>query len=424
MSLKKSRFKLIILSILLLFSFGGFSQSLSVIDSLKKAISESKGKIKTGLVIDLAVEYAENDIDKALNFLDGAYTRSLKEGDSTNIVRSGWIQSELWRRKDLLDEALNRLQYILPIAERNGNRKYLKKTLNSLAIVSTEKANYDSALSYNFKSLKLREEDGEKAKMSISCNNIGLIYQRINNFELALSFYNKSLQLKLESGDLYDIERLYINIGFCHLHFGEYKKAKECFSKSLTPCKNEECDPAIGCRAELGFAQIYHNIGELDVAEVHYKKSLTASMTLGDKKLQADALLGLSEVTFDLNNFEQSKEYLSSSYEIMKTTYQKRKLMSIYSQFAKLANHDKDYEKAVNFRKLYFALEDSVYSESMIKNLATVRANYSELENLATVEGDKQVIEQRKSLVFAVLAIGVLLLFNALVFYRYKHKIG
>jgi hypothetical protein len=70
-----------------------------------KAIKESDGNKKTSLLIDLAVEYAGNDIDNALNFLDDAYQRSLNSGDSTNIVRSGWIQSELWRRKELLDEA-------------------------------------------------------------------------------------------------------------------------------------------------------------------------------------------------------------------------------------------------------------------------------------------------------------------------------
>jgi signal transduction histidine kinase/Tfp pilus assembly protein PilF len=422
MCLKERRFKLILLGVLFCVSVSGFAQSRSVIDSLTRAIKEAEGNKKTSLLIGLAVEYIDEDADRALNFLDEAYARSLNNGDSVNIVRSGWIQSELWRRKDLLGEAMNRLQYILSIAERNGNRKYHKKTLNSLAMISTEKANYDLALSYNFKSLNLREEDGDKAGMSIACNNIGLNYYRISNYELALNFYNKALRLKLESGDQYDLDRLYINIGLCNVNLGEYKKAKESFNKGLSLCKND-CDASIASQAEFGLGESSYVLKELDVALIHYKKSLARAESLADKKNQVESLRGLSKVAFDLNDFEQSKKYLSRAYEIVKSTSYKGSLMEIYGQFAKLADQDKDFEKASNFRKLYIQLRDSVYSTSMIKNLAAIQTNYVEKENLATIEANELVIEQQKSLGLAVATIGALLLVIALVFYHQKAQI-
>lgn len=422
MCLMKSLLKPTFLSMLFLISVNVFAQSPTAIDSLKKAIIESDGNKKTSLLIDLAVEYAGNDIESALNFLDDAYQRSLNNGDSTNIVRSGWIQSELWRRKELLDEAMNRLQYILPIAERNRYRKDHKKILNSLAIISTEKANYDLALSYNFKSLNLREEDGDKAGISIACNNIGLNYFRISNYDLSLNFYNKALRLKLESGDQYDLDRLYINIGLCNVNLGEYKKAKDFFIKGLSLCKND-CDASIASHAEFGLGQSSYGLRELDVALIHYKKSLASAESLDDKKNQIESLKGLSKVTFDLNDFELSKKYLSNAYEIAKSTSYKSSLMDIYGQYARLADQDKDFEKASNFRKLYIQLRDSVYSESMIRNLATIQTNYVEKENLATIEANELVIEQQKSLGLAVATIGALLLVIALVFYHQKAQI-
>ncbi len=421
MCVKKRSFKLILLGVLFCVAANGFAQSQHVIDSLKNAIKESDGNKKTSLLIDLAVEYSE-DADRALDFLDEAYTRSLNNGDSANIVRSGWIQSELWRRKELLYEAMNRLQYILPIAERNGNRKEHKKILNSLAMISTEKANYDLALSYNFKSLNLREEDGDKAGMSIAYNNIGLNYYRISNYELALNFYNKALRLKLESGDQYDLDRLYINIGLCNVNLGEYKKAKDFFIKGLSLCKND-CDASIASEAEMGLGKSSHGLKELNVALLHYRKSLASAESLGNKKNQIESLKGLSNVTFDLNDFEQSKNYLSSAYEIVKSTSYKRSLMDIYGQYAKLADHDKDFEKASNFRKLYIELRDSVYSESMIKNLATVQANFFEKENLAAIEANKLVIAQQKNIGVVVITIGASLLVIALVFANQKAQI-
>jgi signal transduction histidine kinase/Tfp pilus assembly protein PilF len=422
MCLKKSQFRLLLLGVLLWASVGGFAQSPAVNDSLKKAITKSDGNKKTSLLISLAVEHIAKDIDKALEFLDDAYKRSLNNGDSANIVRSGWVQSELWRRKELLDEAMNRLQYILPIAERNGYRKDHKKILNTLAVISTEKANYDLALSYNFKSLNLREEDGDKAGMSITCNNIGLNYYRISNYELSLNFYNKALRLKLESGDKYDLERLYINIGLCDVNLGEFKKAKEFFVKGLSLCKND-CDASIISQAEFGLGESSYRLKELDVALIYFKKSLSKAESLGEKKNQVESLRGLSKVAFDLNDFEQSKKYLNRAYEIAKSTSYKVPLMEIYGQFAKLADQDKDFEKASNFRKLYIQLRDSVYSTSMIKNLATIQTNYVEKENLATIEANKLVIEQQRNLGWAAVTICCLLLVIVVLFWSQKRQI-
>ena len=422
MCLKKRHFKLLLFGVLFCVSVTGFAQSQPVIDSLTRAIKESDGNKKTSLLIDLAVEYIEEDTHRALDFLAEAYTRSLNNGDSVNIVRSGWMQSELWRRKEFLNDAMNRLQYILPIAERNGYRKNHKKILNSLAAISTEKANYDLALSYNFKSLNLREEDGDKAGMSIACNNIGVNYYKINNYELSLNFYNKALRLKLESNDQYDLDRLYINIGLCNVNLGEFKKAKEFFIKGLSMCKND-CDAFIVSEAEIGLGQSSYALGELDAALIHYKKSLASAERVGNRKNQIETLENLSQVTFDLNDFGESKKYLNRAYEIAKSTSYKRPLMEIYGQYAKLADQDKDFEKASNFRKLYIQLRDSVYSESMIKNLATIQTNYVEKENLATIESNKLVIEQQKSLGVAVIIIGLLVLVIALVFYHQKAQI-
>ncbi len=422
MCVKKRHFKLILFGVLFCVSVSYFAQSQPVIDSLMKAIKESDGNKKTSLLIDLAVEYAGNDIDNALNFLDDAYQRSLNSGDSTNIVRSGWIQSELWRRKELLDEAMNRLQFILPVAERNRFRKDQKRILNTLAVISTYKANYDLALSYNFKSLNLREQDGDRAGMSIAYSNIGVNYFKLSNYDLALKFYDEALRLKRELNDKYDIEGLLINLGLCYNKIGEYKKANDFFLQSLSLC-DIDCNPAVKIEAEHGLGLSLFGLRKFDEASIHFEKSLKKAIENGDRRNQIESLIGLAKVSFEKEDFQKSKESLDKALLAAGKTSYKNLLISIYQQYAVLADNDKDFEKASNFRKLYIQLRDSVYSESMIKNLATIQTNYVEKENLATIEANKLVIEQQKTIGVAVIIIGALLLLIALVFYHQKAQI-
>jgi signal transduction histidine kinase/Tfp pilus assembly protein PilF len=397
------------------------AQSQPVIDSLLRKLNTTSDNKKVPLLIEVSRNYVPIDASKALDFINEAYARSLKNGDSANMVRAGWIQSELWRRKESLDDAMERLTYLLPVAERNNFRMDRKKILNTLAIILTEKAKYDLALDYNFKSLKLREEDDDRAGMSISYNNIGLNYYRLLNYELALNFYNKALEYKLASGEEYDMDRLYINMGLCNLNLGQLKAAKESFTKGLKVCKNT-CIPSIAIEAEIGLGASSYGLGELRQATIHFQRSLKESEIVKDKKNQIVSLLSLTRIAFDLEDYEQSKKYLNEAYQIATSTSYKKSLIHIYNQYAIHADHDKEFEKASNFRKMYIELRDSIYSDEMIKNLATAQTNFVERENLATIESNKRVIEQQRSLNFAIGFILMLLGGIAFLFYRQRRQ--
>jgi signal transduction histidine kinase len=162
---------------------------------------------------------------------------------------------------------------------------------------------------------------------------------------------------------------------------------------------------------------------KFDEASIHFEKSLKKAIENGDRRNQIESLIGLAKVSFEKEDFQKSKESLDKALLAAGKTSYKNLLISIYQQYAVLADNDKDFEKASNFRKLYIQLRDSVSSESMIKNLATIQTNYVEKENLATIEANKLVIEQQKTIGVAVIIIGALLLLIALVFYHQKAQI-
>jgi signal transduction histidine kinase len=371
-------------------------------------------------LIKLAIAYSGTDDNKALAYLEEAYSLAIEAGDSANIVKAGWIQGALWNKKEMLEEATKRFKYILPIAQRNEFRKDHKRILNSLAIISTLKANYDVALDYNFQSLALREQDGDKAGMSIAYNNIGLNYFKLSNIELALKFYNKSLILKKEIKDNYDLNTLLINIGLCHNKLGDFKTAKDYFYEGLSNCK-DNCDPSIEVQAFLGLGISDYGLSEWFESKHFFEKSLLVAIKIQDKKNQIENLVSLSKVYIELKEYQQSKTSLDQALELLKSTSYKAPLINIYEQYYKLADSEKDYESASNYRNLYIQLRDSIYSEVLIKNLATIQTNFVEKENLATIETNKTVIDlqQKANWIMAALAASLCLVV-ALIFYQVR----
>ncbi len=410
---------LILLAIIFLATIS-FAQDQIKIDSLNKILLSTSTSKRIDPLIQLAIAYSGTDDNKALVSLEEAYNLAVEYGDSSKIVKSGWIQGELWRKQELLDRATNRLVYILPIAKRNGFRKDHKRILNSLAVISTYKANYDVALEYNFQSLELREQDGDKAGMTIAYNNIGLNYFKLSNIDLALKFYNKALILKREIKDNYDLNTLLINIGLCHNKLADFKTAKEFFYEGLEFCK-DNCDPSIEVQAFLGLGVSSYELKEWIEAKQFFEKSLIAAIKIQDKRNQVENLVSLSKVYFELKEFKLSKASLDQALEVLKSTSYKDPLISIYKQYSELADNEKDFEKASNYRKLYIQLRDSIYSETLIKNLATIQTNFVEKENLATIEGNKMVIQLQRQVNWFMIGMIVLLCgFVFLIFYQIK----
>lgn len=66
-------------------------------------------------------------------------------------------------------------------------------------------------------------------------------------------------------------------------------------------------------------------------------------------------------------------------------------LINIYKEFSELYLKTRKFEEASTYQHKYISLNDSIYGEKLIKNIATVQAKYEERENLKTI-ADKDAV--------------------------------
>lgn len=357
--------------------------------------------------IELGWHYLNaNDVD-ALKYSTEGFNLALQFGDSSKLVKAGRIKGQALRRLDRLQESIEILSQMLPIARRNKHLDEQKKILNSLALAHTFMAEYDKALEYHFQSLILRETEGDKAQISVTLNNIGLVYFKLHNYESALKYYNQCLVLMQEVKDTTDIHSLYLNLGLCYLHLKKFDEAKDYTLQALALC-GTKCSDEIMIMGEFGLGESSYWLGDLDDAQVHLSKSLTIARRTSDKRWQAENLVYLGVVSIQKKEYEAAISILNEADTIARSAGYNQLLIEIYKHFSNLYNQTEDFRNAATYQEKYIKLADSLISRDLVKSIGRIQANYEERENIATIASKEVLLEQGRYLSFLFFIIALL----------------
>lgn len=347
------------------------------------------------------------DPQASYNVSEYALSFSEEQADSLMIVKTLFAQGFLLRRMEQENRALIVLSRAYGIAKRNNQTEQLGRILNLLAISYTYTANYDDALRTNFESLSLNEKLGNVEQVGITCNNIGLVYFKLRNADEALKYYKKSLEAKRSIKSSFDLDRLYINMALCYNQLKMYEDAEKFVEDALAVCK-ENCSEDIIMEAELSLGVSLLERGLIDPSMEHFEKSLSIARKLNNSRFVMENLSNVAGNYLILGNSEKALSSLQEAESIAKNVDYLDPLLEVYKKFSNVYADTKDYEKSAFYSKKYSDLRDSVLSEELINNLATIQANYAERENLSTIADNQKVIRAQRNLNFAIAFIVVM----------------
>lgn len=414
----------LMLLVFLLTAFDAYSQNLTKVDSLRQKLGQVDDSRRYDVLWGLAYELFDVDNPKALMYAREAHDYALREGDSLKIVMSGRITGQILRRLDKLDEAVQFLTEVFPIAKRRNFEREIRFILNALALTYTYRAEYDKALEFHFQSLVIREKEGDKKEISTSLNNIGLVYFKLSNFDLALNYYLQALRAKEEVNDTYDLDRLLINIGLAYNNLRDDQNAQKYFTKAFEIC-GTSCSNRIIIEGEYGLGSSFFHQQNYVVAEKHFKKSLELSIKEENQRFQLENLVSLTEIYLFLNDLRTAGAYRKQVAELADKIQYIELLLRVFQLNADYFIKSKDFEQANYFQRKYSALKDSTLNAEVIKNLTRVQTQYAERENLAIIAAKDQVlalkeevISQARILNWLLIAVIVLTTTLGIVIYR------
>ncbi|HEU5292836.1 MAG TPA: tetratricopeptide repeat-containing sensor histidine kinase [Cyclobacteriaceae bacterium] len=410
--------KLLLLGAFLWFLNESNAQS---IDSLKQVLQGSSGANKFDVLFSLSRASTAVSWDDAFDYANQANELALELSDSLRIVKSYRLKAQILRRLDKLDDAIRTFETAFAIAKRNqrdeGYLTEIKYILNGLAIGHTFLANYDKALDFHFQSLVIREKEGDEAEISVTLNNIGIVYFKMRNYEKAKEYFGRSLVMKNEVKDTYDLDRLLINLGMANIHLRNFDEAMDYINRGLSTC-GEKCNDDVVIEGEFGLGVANFGLEEMAIAKKHFEKSFQIAKTSGNKRFQAENLVYFAKIAIVEKDTRTAENNLKIVEPLADSAGYNQLLIDTYKQFSILYGLMKDFENASAYQNKYIHLKDSLIGEELVKNIAKIQTNFEERENIATIKLKEEALVRQRNLNFALGTIAALIGLLGFVLYR------
>lgn len=278
--------------------------------------------------------------------------------------------------------ALTNLFKALRIQEKMNFPDQKAYVLSNIGLIYSYQEKVKLSLEYHQKSLNIRRELNDLSAISSSLNNIAIVYVIQKDYPEALKNYLECIKIDKELNDQRGLGDDYNNIGLCYLDMKMYDKSMEYFSESL---KIREAN-----NNRLGVCEIYTNIGSL---------------------------------YYTTKRYIEARDYFLVSIPIANELGSKISLRFTYENLTKIEEKLGDYEKSLEYYKLFIAYRDS------IDNSENTRVQ-TELEMHYKFDKEKEasrLIQERKEAqvrtVLYTISIGLLLIiiFSILLFKRWKY---
>ncbi|PVD54191.1 hypothetical protein DC498_02065 [Terrimonas sp.] len=352
-----------------------------------------------------------------------SFSRSFSQEDTAHL-------KALYDRVLDFDEAKSDsvLFYARYIQQSSGELNFNKGAVLSLrlnGIYNELKNEYDSAISYYYKSL----EEARKLKMpeyEISAlGDLAIAYYNINQFEKTKELYELALELAINRKEASSIFTNSSNLGSIYNKLG--------YPDSALKYLQQAQEIAEQFKPMFDVSSVNNNIGNawfhkkqwnkaLQYFTINYKKNLANK----DKEMQWYDCLNIADVYIEKKNFDSAAIYLHAAEQLANAIDSKRKKADVYALYAKYFSHRGEYKPAYESFTKWYTLDTALVSQKKIDAVAELQERFnvkqkSQENKLLTLELDRQKFQKRNMLLIA-LAVTSLAVFAITILWLVKRK--
>ncbi|PWT90634.1 MAG: hypothetical protein C5B55_09430, partial [Blastocatellia bacterium] len=173
---------------------------------------------------------------------------------------------------------------------------------------------------------------GDRRVEANTLNNIANVYADLAEYQKALEFYNEALPIKRAMGNRLGEATTLGNIGLVYGNLGDQHKALEFFNQAL-PISREIGDRPGEARTLNNIGVAYEELGDPQKALEFFNQSLPLTRAVGDRPYVAETLYHMAHVERDRNNLPDARRFIESTLSIveaLRAGYSNQELRSVY----------------------------------------------------------------------------------------------
>lgn len=364
--------------------------------------------------VDSSVLYATKALDLAEQS-DDAYLKA--KSMST-------LASSLRYKGGNAEKVIDLLQKSVLLFKSIHEKELLGRAYIALALCFDDKADYQTALKYNFMALDVFNEFDFADGIQEVSNNIAVIYEDLDDPKNALKYYTQSLEFAKKTNDAGAIGGAYANIGAYYIKNGDQAKATG-YLKQAIDLKRSVNDWAGVARITSNMGRMYYAGGEEEKGVEYFKQSLEIKKKYKIYEDINSSYYNLGIIEEDRGNFKQAVQYYQSAYEWAMKFDNLQSALSALGGMVNMYDTLGEYKKALNYSIDYIGLSDSLFNIEKSKQTLELKEKYETDKKekellLQRAIATKNEAESKRKTTFIIAVLGVLLLVTGLLFMVYK----
>ncbi|MCK4677136.1 MAG: hypothetical protein KAT48_03315 [Bacteroidales bacterium] len=386
-----------------------------------KLLNLPEDTVKVNTLIKLGEYYCSVDNEKALMYLQEAFTISTSQKYKEGIGKSLLWQGRVYYYKD---------DYFLSIKYLDKAKEILETTneLDALAFLYFAKAatfnirgDHIHALEMYKESIKLTELTGNAKLMSSCYRSIGVVLLNRKDPEKALVYFRETLSIKKAIDDQKGISNTLTCIGKSYEELGELDSSLIYYNQALLIRSNLKMDRAIA-GSEYNIGGILIKMGKYVQAEESLQIALDNFIKLNEKTGICITNLRLAVA----RNYQGKPDAfnLAESALSMARKMDNPSLISLgYKILSDISFYNANYKKSYEFLLKHKILQDSLFTAGKERLLTEFEAKFqSERKDseISLLKGKSKI--QRKNNILLTILIIVLAGVIVLLFFLFRFK--
>ncbi|MFC2133763.1 adenylate/guanylate cyclase domain-containing protein [Bacteroidota bacterium] len=432
------------------------------IDSLSSVLEQSRDTTRINLLLELANEYKDQNIERSLELAEEALSRSQKLGFIKGNARAHERIGAQYQRQGKWDDAIYNYSRAYEIYEELDYKLLAANQLFYMGLVHDMQGNYEKALEHYNLSLNSKKELNDIPGQINVLSRMGWVYTNIADYPAAMVKLLDALKLAEEINSIEGIIDCKTYMALLKEKQKKHDEALKLFKEVLMgqSILNDEHSMA---RTMHNIALIYYDKFEIDSALVycsqafnHFKKINissvlpTSSQLMGSiyllkenykeaKKYYLQSLrfaenievtiekintyIGLSNCYSIENNFQEALKYSNKALDLAKENDSKEHINLSHYNLSTLYEKMKNYKSAFEHYQLYSTMKDSIFTEKNEEKMMNLQVQYETEKKEREIELlKKDNLIQQQIQYSLVVGIILILLIAALMANRYRLK--
>lgn len=342
------------------------SAQVSVVDSLKHEIAESKSDTaKISLYIELAYEsvdsaqieaarlayqlgkqvddpnyagrsevilglfYSYIDLDSGMVLMSQGIDTYLSNDLTEKGASALWVKGIIYESENQLDSAIAAQTRSFQVADTNDHFEIKADAASTLASILNIRGENVDALRYGLSALEAYQKIDMRDEVGQTHNLIGIIYDQQGLYSEALDHYLQAREIAIEVNDIEEEILINNNMGVIYDNMGDSEKSLQYYSDALEKARIQNIEDSEATLLN-NLSYIHLKKGDTTKGIEFLRKSLSIDLSDYYPCFESYPLEGLGTVYVSLNKLDSAEYFLKRALKTATECEDKVVLTSVY----------------------------------------------------------------------------------------------